>query len=111
MDAALCCSLQAENPIPGASPCSVGKAVVGRRKVGPDALNELRIDAHVARLHPVELLGFLAEQGPGPLRVFAQTNSLAFELLAELQGGADGQITQLGVQVGHRFEVHRFRNF
>ena len=31
--------------------------------------------------------------------------------MAELQGGADGQIPRLGVQIGHRFEVHGFRNF
>ena len=90
---------------------SVGKAVVGRCKVGPDALVELRIDAHLARFHPIASLGFLAEQGPSPLRAFAQTNSLSFELLADLQGGADGQIPRLDIQIGHQFEVHGIRNF
>ena len=88
----------------------MGKAVVRCCEVGPDALVELWINAHVGRFHPVAPLGFLAEQGARPLGLFAQTNALAFELLAELQRGADGQITRLGVLVGHRLELHGFRN-
>lgn len=84
-----------ENLIPRASPDSVRKAVVGCSKVRPDALVEPRINAHAGRLHPVASLGFLAEKGSSPLGAFAQANSLAFELLAELQNGAEGQITWL----------------
>ena len=80
----------AENPIPGASPGLFNKAVFGRCKVGSDAPVEFQVNARVGRLHPVASLGFLAEQGMSLLNAFAQTNSLAFELLAELQGGADG---------------------
>ena len=109
-NAANCCRTGGEDQIPGPSPDSEGKAVVGCCEVGPDALIELWIQALKRCRHPVAPLGFSADQGSSSLCFLAQLNSLTFELLAQFQGGANGQVTGLGVQVGHRLEVHGLWN-
>ena len=66
-NAANCCRTWGENLIPGASPDSVGKAVVGCCEVGSDALIELWIQALKRCFHPVVPFGFPADQGSSPL--------------------------------------------
>ena len=98
--------LSGENLTPLTTPDTLRKSIVSRCEMIPNASVELTVQTDVGVPSPVALFGFSADQCTGPsLGFFVEMNPIASELLAELQSGANSQITRLGIQVVNRLEL------